>query len=125
MGIATSELHTSQQKIEICNKDYWAKLRVMSDSDGVQYYDVLAGERHKRPHMHMGISLLGESIFALDRGVVTAVARETESRLYGKYPKEELRLKENPGKCEVTVRVKIDGPSKESAIDVFELKSIP
>ena len=97
----------------------------MSNSEGIQYYDVLAGERHKRPHMHMGISLLGKAIFALDRGVVTAVTKETESRLYGRYPKEELVLKEKPGKCKVIVQVKSDGPSKESAIDVFELKSIP
>lgn len=125
MNVDVSELHTNQQKIETCNEDYWAKLRVKSDSDGAQYYDVLCGEKHKKPHMHIGWSLLGQMIFCEDRDVITTMTKETESQLHGKYPKEKLVLKEGPGKCNIIVRVKAIGSSKESFIEVFELESIP
>ena len=124
MDISNSGLHTKQQTLKIRNEGYWAELRVKLDDDNVQYYDILAGEKHKGPHMHIGMSLLGKNLFLLDRNTITAIAKETESRLYGKYQKEELVLKETPGRCNVVFRVKADGPSKESSVDAFELKSI-
>ena len=123
MGISNSKLHTKQQKLKIHNEEYWAKLRVKHDRDGVQYYDMIAGERNRGPHMHAGMTLSGQKLFFLDRNVVTAITKEDESRIYGKYQKEELVLKETSGKCDIVFRVKADGSSQESFVDAFELKS--
>lgn len=125
MNIDVSELRTNQRDLKIGNGDYWAILRILSNFKDGQYYDILGGKKHKEAHMHMGVSLLGNLMFCIDRDAITTMTKETKSQLYGMYPKEKLVLDTKPGKCNIIFRVKPVGPSKESFVDTFALESVP
>lgn len=123
-NIDGSELQTNQKKMKIRRGDYWAELRVLyNDRDG-HYYDIVGGEKHKDPHIHMGFSLLGNLIFGDDRGIITTMTKETQSQLYGTYPKEKLVLDTKPDKFKIIFRVKLVGPSKRSFVDIFALEPV-
>ena len=118
------DLWTNQRTIKIKSEAFWAKLRVKHDEDKNPYYDVLVGEKHKGPHAHIGYALTGNDIFCKTRDQVTSLQREIKSQIRGKYPTENLVLKDSPGKCILKFSVTSKDSTKESVVEIFELKEV-
>ena len=118
------DLWTKQKKIEVQSENFWAKLRVKDDDNEIQYYDVLVGERCKKPHIHIGYTLMGNEKFRRPREQIVSLDRKIKSQMHGEYPAEKIVLKKSPEKCRVVFSVTIVGPTRESTVGIFKLKEL-
>src|SRR5579872_2554392 len=119
-----SELWTSQEPLEIRNKDFWMKLRIMKDMKTNQaYYDVLGGWKGKEAHVHYGFNLKGDLIFDLPREQVQKLRREADSHLHGRISDKAKILKKSQAKINFVLRVIVKASTRESQISRFEFRS--
>lgn len=73
-----------QSKLEIKDKNYWAKLRIKKDSKiENDYIDVLFGEKGKPWKSHLGINLDQTILFSEYRGVIHSIKRDIDSKIRG------------------------------------------
>ena len=92
-NIDERDLWTKQKNLEVKSENFWAKLRVKRDENGIQYYDVLAGERRKKSHIHIGYTLKGDEKFRRSREQIVSLSRKIKSQMHGEYPAEKIVLK--------------------------------
>ena len=116
------DLWTKQKNLEVKSENFWAKLRVKCDKHGIQYYDVLAGERCKESHIHTGYTLKGDEKFRRSREQIVSLSRKIKSQMHGEYPAEKIVLKKSPEKCRIVFSVTPVGPTRESTVGIFELE---
>ena len=123
-NVDEKDLWTKQKTIKVRSKNFWAELRVKPDEDGNQYYDVLTGGKHKKLHIHIGYTLMGNKKFCRSREQIVSLGRKIKSQMHGEYPAEKMVLKTSPEKCRIVFSVTPVGPTRESTVGIFEVKEL-
>ena len=105
--------------LRIKTSEAWAELKV-KDYDGEQYFDILAGKKGKKAHMHMGTNLDQRIRFLDERGITNTVRRQVESKKYGPISDETREITNNvKGPYEFEFKLNIEIDTGEITIQTF------
>jgi len=115
------EIIFEDTKSFIENKHSWAKLKLKRDKKtGIGYMDIIAGEKNKKAHCHIGLGFNGKEIFREDRGKINEITRRVTSKLHGKLPDEKIVLNNLPESYRFRVSVELNGTAKKATLKKFE-----
>jgi len=107
--------------------DYWAKLRVRKEKDGLQYFDILTGKNHEE-YEHLGIYLNGSRKFSAlpneknPRNQIHTIHRKIESEFHGTLIDERKQLKNTKPQIDLKFKTKINVDSGEVYVSTFDFE---